>query len=276
MLPDQSGWWVDVGAGYGRILPMYNNPDRKVVLVDYAMNLLEMAVEKNLDPNIHFVAANAYHLPFRNQSFDVALSIHTFAHINAPRRFLSELARVVRDGSRLVVEYPNKRSFVRVLKDGLRAFESSREEFTDLFYGTHPAFFEELCEGVGLRVLRTRGSGYLARVLDKVAFVDLPLRVAEFTLMNAPITRSMAPRNFTQLLKSPGDGNGEESTAADGILDILACPVCGQSLIESGKESLSCRGGGHDFERKGRIIDLRYTAGADLHGLAGPTSGDES
>lgn len=264
LLPDRNGWWVDVGAGFGRILPIYQRSDRQIVLVDYAMNLLEMAVERNPDPNIHFVAANAYHLPFRDRAFDAAVSIHVFAHINAPDRFLGEMARVVRDGSSLVVEYPNKRSFVRVLKDGLRAFESSREEFDDLFYGTHPALFRELCEGAGLRVLKTKGTGYLARVLDMAPFLDLPLTAVEFAMMNAPITSSMAPRNFTKLLKPSENGKGGWSTEADSILDILGCPVCRQPLTEVGDTGLNCEAGGHEFEKKGRIFDLRYTAGAGL------------
>jgi len=264
LLPAQDGWWVDVGAGYGRIVPMYQRPGRKIVLVDYAMNLLEMAVEKNPNPNTHFVAANAYHLPFRDRSFDAALSIHLFAHINAPDRFLGEMARVVRDGSRMVVEYPNKRSFVRVMKDGLRAFESSREQFGDLFYGTHPAMFEEMCERAGLQVLNTKGSGYLGRLLEKAPFLDLPLRALEFAAMNAPLTRAMAPRNFAQLVKQSVNGPDEESTRAESILDILACPVCRQPLTEVGDDGLKCATGEHEFEKNGRIFDLRYSAGADL------------
>lgn len=264
LLPVQDGWWVDVGAGYGRILPMYQWPGRKIVLVDYAMNLLEMAVKKNPDPNIHFVAANAYHLPFRDRCFDAALSIHLFAHINAPDRFLGEMARVVRDGSRMVVEYPNKRSFVRVMKDGLRAFESSREQFGDLFYGTHPAMFQEMCERAGLRVVNTKGSGYLGRLLERAPFLELPLRVVEFAVMSAPVTRSMAPRNFTQLVKEIGNGTGEEPARAESILDILACPICRQPLTAVGDDGLKCATGEHEFEKNGRIFDLRYSAGADL------------
>jgi ubiquinone/menaquinone biosynthesis C-methylase UbiE len=266
LLPDAAGWWVDVGAGYGRVLPLYRRPDRKIVLVDYAINLLEMAAAQNPDPNIHLVAANAYHLPFRDRSFNSAISIHTFAHINAPDRFLGELARVVRDDSHLVVEYPNKRSFARVLKNGRRSFEPDREEYGDLFFGTHSAYFAELCERAGLRVLKTRGSGYLARVLDRLAFLDLPLRAAEFVAMNAPLTRSMAPRNFAQLRRTnPSEnGGGGETPETDDILNILACPVCGGALAEVDNESLSCQGGGHEFGKNGRIFDLRYSAGSEL------------
>jgi len=122
LLPSEPGWFVDVGAGYGRLYPLYARPDRRVVLVDYAVNLLEVAAETySGQDGLYFVAANAYHLPFRAGSFDAGLSNRTFHHMAHPQAFLDELGRVLRSGAHAVLEYSNKRNLLRVVRYGDRA-----------------------------------------------------------------------------------------------------------------------------------------------------------
>jgi ubiquinone/menaquinone biosynthesis C-methylase UbiE len=92
LLPKYPGWFVDIGGGYGRSYPLYKRNDRKVVIVDYAMNLLEIASETYKDDkNIFFVAADAYHLPFKNDIFNGGISIRVMHHMNLPEKFLAEI-----------------------------------------------------------------------------------------------------------------------------------------------------------------------------------------
>src|SRR5690349_15008911 len=62
MLPAKLGWFIDLGAGYGRLYPHYARQGRKVVLVDYAPNLLDIAQKQyGTQKDTFFIAANAYH-----------------------------------------------------------------------------------------------------------------------------------------------------------------------------------------------------------------------
>ena len=268
LLPDQPGWWIDVGAGYGRLLPLYYKQDRKIVLVDYAVNLLQMAAQENAYDNVYFVAADAYHLPFRSGSVDAGLSIHTFAHINAASLFLGEIARVMRNGSRVVMEYPNKRSLFRILRYGVRCFRVDREEYVELFFGTHPTHFAKLCEAAGLQVLSTRGSGYLSRILKKAPFLSPILGVAEAVLMKGFGTRELASRNFAEVQKVPADESGPGSVQYTHILDILMCPACGGSFSENDSGNVACNTCAHMFVKEGNIYDMRYTGDSEVRPLA--------
>lgn len=267
LLPDQRGWWIEVGAGYGRLVPLYEGDDRKIVLVDYSMNLLEEAAQSNDGNDVFFVAANAYNLPFRDEAFDAALTIHTFAHINAPETFLGEIARVMRDGTRGVIEYPNKRSLFRILRYGLKSLKVGREEYAELFFGTHPKYFANLCDLAGLRVKATLGSGYLSRILKKAPFLGPVLGVAEALLMNAVGTKNLATRNFAQVEKVPAAGSDSDSSERADILDLLACPACRGSL-SGNVQDLTCQDCGLAFSKKGEIFDLRYTGDAEVRPFA--------
>ncbi len=116
LLSPDPGWFIDLGAGYGRLYPLYARPGRKVVLVDYAPNLIAQAAHSLGDQSdVSFIVANAYHLPFRPGVFSAGLSVRTFHHMSAPERFLGECARVFEPGGHMVVEYSNKRNILRGL-----------------------------------------------------------------------------------------------------------------------------------------------------------------
>src|SRR5205085_6553252 len=147
-------WFVDVGAGYGRLYPLYARPDRRVVLVDYAVNLLEVAAEKLGDADVAFVAANAYHLPFRAGSFAAGISIRTFHHMAQPHQFLDELGRVLRRGAHAVLEYSNKRNLLRMARYGPSSLRRDHEHWGELLFGTHPDHLRQLASSAGFDVGR--------------------------------------------------------------------------------------------------------------------------
>jgi len=206
-------------------------------------------------------------LPFRKESFDVALSIHTFAHINDPDTFLGEIARVMRSGTEALLEYPNSRSLVRILRYGLKAFRVERQEYLELFFGTHPKHFASLCNAAGLRVLATRGSGYLWRLMNKVAFMGPVISLAEAVLMRGPVTAALASRNFARVEKMPAsrlDGDEGDEKERTSILDLLVCPSCHGKLSMNSGGSLTCADCALTFEKIGAIYDMRYTGDAEV------------
>ena len=51
-------------------------------------------------------------VPFRDESFDLVVSLETIEHSSDPRKALSELVRVTRRGGRLIVSNPNYLDFI--------------------------------------------------------------------------------------------------------------------------------------------------------------------
>lgn len=256
MMPGDPGWFIDLGGGYGRLYERSVRPGRKVVLVDYADNLLAMAEERYGDrPDLFYVAADAYHLPFRDSSFSAGVTVRVFHHMNQPESFLRELARVMREGAAVLFEYSNKRNLMRILKRGRRSLRRDHEEYADWQFGTHPAYLRQAAADAGLWVEGTRGTAFFPRYLtERTMFLEKPLAWLE-TLFDATLGRiGLAPMNFA-LMRRRG-ATGERGNPADELLQILCCPSCRGSLAsaESGLACESCR---RSYSKRGKVIDLR-------------------
>jgi SAM-dependent methyltransferase len=113
----QGGVVLDVGAGPGSITATLGHaagPDGLALGVDVSEPMLARAVRAAAAPQVGFLRADAQRLPFRDQSFDVAVSIAVFQLIPDPAAALSEIARVLKPGGRLAVMIPTLRPPVNV------------------------------------------------------------------------------------------------------------------------------------------------------------------
>ncbi len=260
LLATDPGWFVDIGAGYGRLHPLYARPGRRVVLVDYAANLIQLAAEALAgDESVWFVVADAYHLPFRDDVFAAGLSVRTFHHMTAPGAFLRECARVLNPGAHVVVEYSNKRNLPRLARHPRSALARDHEEYGHLHFGTHPAAFAELAAAAGFRVERTLGTGFLSRlVTERTRAAATPLAAAETALDVALGGVDLAPMSFADLVKGDGAAGARPALEFD---DLLRCPSCAGELARQEGE-MRCEGCGRAYSRDGRVLDFRLaTAG---------------
>lgn len=257
LLTKEPGWFIDIGGGYGRCYPLYKREGRKVVILDYAMNLLEIAAEsfKN-DSDVYFVAANAYRMPFKDGVFTGGISIRTFHHMNEPGTFLTECARVMKTGGRLLMEYANKRNLFRIAKRGKQSLTKDHEAYGDMLFGTHPAFFKTTAEEAGFVQEHVDGTGYFPRFINERTRVFMPFfSLLEHIFDTFTGHTAFAPLTFADLRKQ---GDNAETAEETTLADILACPACRGTLAES-KDGLSCTACKSEFKRNGAIYDLRYT-----------------
>ena len=72
----------------------------RMVSLDCSLPALRLA-KNTIGSHARLVAADAHHLPFRDQRFDAALVLDSFASLPEPGVVVAELARVVRPGGRL-------------------------------------------------------------------------------------------------------------------------------------------------------------------------------
>jgi ubiquinone/menaquinone biosynthesis C-methylase UbiE len=259
MMPAKLGWFIDLGGGYGRLYPQYAREGRKVVLVDYATNLLHMAEkEYGSKKDIFFIAANAYHLPFKDEVFDAGTTIRTFHHMNLPEKFFQELARVFRPKSEVLFEYSNKRNILRIFKRGRRSLRKDHEEYSEWQFGTHPAYVKNTANEVGFGVEKTMGTAFFPRYLtEKTLFLEPILGVVE-TIFDLTLGRiGLAPMNFARLCKR----SAAEITETPGskLSDILKCPAC-RGDVQEINEGFRCISCARLFPKNGQVIDFRFTA----------------
>jgi ubiquinone/menaquinone biosynthesis C-methylase UbiE len=271
--PARDGWFLDLGCGFGRFVPMYRNQNRQMVLVDYAPNNLEIIQAEHPDAPFVYIAADACRLPFRPGVFYGGLCIRLIQNIFDPERMLDELSRVLLPGGQVVFSYFNRRSLLRILRFGLRTFKRIHVLEHVASYGkmcgTHPALFQSLTRRAGLIIRQRRGAGFLyqisrplkplKRLVETSSFASKALSVGGHATDSLLGPLNLSLWQFS-ILEKKGQ-NGAAETTRTGmetrLLDILQCPACGATpLIESPSE---CRCGACEktFPKRNGIYDFR-------------------
>jgi SAM-dependent methyltransferase len=95
---------LDIGCGNGRLYPFFEEIGADYTGVDNATNLIEIAQSKFFESN--FVVGDCLNLPFKNESFDLAVSLAVLHHIPSRehrQKFFKETAQVLRPGGFLFV-----------------------------------------------------------------------------------------------------------------------------------------------------------------------------
>lgn len=178
---------VDIGAGFGRLVPLYAPLFQECLLIDPSQRQLEEAkklTEKYT--NLTFKKAFAEKLPLEDKSFDVVLFIRTFHHLEKPELAVKEVARVLKPGGFLVLEFANKihlksclRAIFQLNPDcfSLKPEDISREEGDVPFLNYHPRFVEKLLLANKLKPIKTLSVSNFRHPLVKKIF---PLKILLF------------------------------------------------------------------------------------------------
>ena len=102
---------LDAGCGSGRVFQYaFDDEQRPARIVG-----VDMTDEPTGNRNIDDAArADLAALPFRDGTFDIAVSSHVAEHLTQPEAVFGELARVLKPGGRLLILTPNRWHYVTV------------------------------------------------------------------------------------------------------------------------------------------------------------------
>jgi SAM-dependent methyltransferase len=153
--------------------------------IDVAYATVSMARARHRDAALSFLVADVCRLPLQSASFDVVFSNSTLDHFRSAEEFksaLSELARVLRPGGRMIITMDN---IWNPLYWILRY--ASRLKWTpfELGYSTSQPGLTKALAGAGLNVVGSRTLIHNPRVISTVIF--LALRRALGTRADWPI-----------------------------------------------------------------------------------------
>ena len=102
---------LEVGCGTAALAEAFARRGAEVVATDVSLRWLALA-EKRLSESsagdVELVACAAESLPFPDESFDVVAASDVIEHVEDPRRFAAEAARVLRPGGVLFLATPNR------------------------------------------------------------------------------------------------------------------------------------------------------------------------
>jgi SAM-dependent methyltransferase len=112
LLPRSAGYALDVACGTGRGLMLLDGYASAVYGIDGTLPMLEEAKQnvRKRGLQARLAQANAARLPFPDASFDLVTCfnfIHLFPSLSDRRAFITEMARVLKPGGTVVVEFDN-------------------------------------------------------------------------------------------------------------------------------------------------------------------------
>jgi SAM-dependent methyltransferase len=100
---------LDAGCGEGYGCAMLAERAASVTGVDIEHSVIEHAAAAY--PPVRFERADLLELPWPDASFDAVVSFQVIEHLQRPREFVSECARVLRPGGSLILSTPNRLTF---------------------------------------------------------------------------------------------------------------------------------------------------------------------
>lgn len=151
---------LELGAGAGRNTARYAG-FRRIVLVDYSRTQLRQAQSRlGRSERYLYVAADAYHLPFKRSSFDAATMIRVLHHMADAPRALAQVRNVLAPRAQFILEYANKQNIKAILRYWLgnqkwNPFSLEPVEFAKLNFDFHPGAVRGWLQGLGFRIERT-------------------------------------------------------------------------------------------------------------------------
>lgn len=163
---------IEVGPGTGRFtIPVARRAGR-VTVADLSPGMLATAranIEQAGAAGLieAYVEASIYELPVATASFDHAISLNVFNHLERPGDALQELARAVKPGGTVLFNYANLRSYFYLAARRInRGGEAVGQRVFSSWITNRAA--RGLAERAGLRIERVVGHVHMPRAMEGI------------------------------------------------------------------------------------------------------------
>ncbi|NLE46703.1 MAG: methyltransferase domain-containing protein [Chloroflexi bacterium] len=266
LLPPKGRRLIEIGAGFGRLAPLYAQYD-EVVFFDYALSQLRQARtlwgdgDAQGGPRYYYVAGDFYSLPFAPGVFDTVVMVRTIHHaVDAPA-VLREVARVLSYDGAFVLEFANKRNLKAIIRylvhrQDWSPFERAPVEFVTLNLDFHPAWMRDRLIEMGLIPRQWRTVSHF-RVEWLKRHIPTGLLVAlDRLLQPTGACCRLSPSVFVRCAPA---GNGPVPQVG-----FYRCPVCGSASLDESQESMCCEGCGARYPVQDGLRDFRPPSGREV------------
>lgn len=90
--------FLDIGCGAGLLTNLIQKAGYQTTGIDLSQSSLSVARRFDTTQKVHYVKANAYELPFPNETFDAVSAMDILEHVEHPHLLIKEASRVLKKG----------------------------------------------------------------------------------------------------------------------------------------------------------------------------------
>jgi 2-polyprenyl-6-hydroxyphenyl methylase/3-demethylubiquinone-9 3-methyltransferase len=150
---------LDIGCGAGFLCNALAKAGHTVTGIDLSEKSLEVAKRYDTTQSVQYLTANAYSLPFPNQSFDVVCAMDVLEHIEEPHLLIAEASRVLKPGGLFFFHTFNRNflSYLLVIKGVDWCVRNAPKNMHVYPLFIKPNELKETCLGYDLTVQEIRG-----------------------------------------------------------------------------------------------------------------------
>jgi len=163
---------LEIGAGYGRLIPSYSFRGKKILVSDPSAKLLSIAQNKFRQRKFKFLHSRLENLPrsLKKDSFDLIICVRVIHHIENSDKFFEIINNLLKNRGFLILEFANKKHFKasisQIFKGNftfpLDIFPSDKRSSKSIknrsipFLNYHPDVFKEKLTEFGFNIIECR------------------------------------------------------------------------------------------------------------------------
>jgi ubiquinone/menaquinone biosynthesis C-methylase UbiE len=259
LLPSHGKRLLELGAGFGRLVDLYDGYEQ-VILLDYAKSGLREAQERlGRSGRFLYVAADLYRLPFAPAVCDAVVTVRVLHHLEDIPTALREIATVLRGGGTYTLEYANKRNLKAVARYASRKqtwspFALEPYEFATLNFDFHPRWMARELQRAGFAIDAELAVSHFRHPALKRAVSPQTLAAADGALQRIGALWKLTPSVFVR-------AKTLASSAPDASATLFRCPRCMATALTEGPQTLDCQGCGAIWGIADGIYDFKALIG---------------
>jgi ubiquinone/menaquinone biosynthesis C-methylase UbiE len=177
---------LEIGAGFGRLVPVYAHRAKKIIVSDPSAGLLKEARKNLKDKKIRYIHAGYDTLvdKLRAKTIDLVVLVRVLHHIENPKECFEAINRLLNDRGYLILEFANKSHFKAEVKEFFKGnftypadifpkdirSKKSKKEKSIAFYNYHPDKIIHTLEDAGFEIIEKRSVSNFRNPLLKQTF----------------------------------------------------------------------------------------------------------